>query len=82
MAFDCSRGAPSAVVVLFPKGDENLASIYVAAAVPLTEQFPSLRLNGNTVGAIRIGKETPIKKPIDAADNTVRIGFDFILAIH
>jgi hypothetical protein len=81
VAFDCcSTGVPSAVEVLFPKGVENLASMFL----PLTMQFPSPRLNGNTtVGAIRKGKETPIKKPIDAADNTVRIGFGFfILAIH
>jgi hypothetical protein len=80
VAFDCSRGVPSAVLeVLFPKGAENLASMLL----PLTVQFPSPRLkNGNTFGAICTGKETPIKKPIAAADNTLRIGFDFILTIH
>jgi len=80
VAFDCSRGVPSAVLeVLFPKGAENLASLLL----PLTVQFPSPRLkSGNTFGVICTGKEMPIKKPIAAADNTVRIGFDFILTIQ
>lgn len=79
VAFDCSRGVPSAVLeVLFLNCVENLANMLL----PLTVQFPSPRFNGNSFGVICTGKETPIKKPIDAADNTVRIGFEFILTIH
>jgi hypothetical protein len=80
-------------VVLFPKkgsAADNLAAMFLPPA-PAEVQFasspppppppPRLLNNGSTVGAIRMGEETPTKSPIAAADSTIRIGFDLIIIL-
>lgn len=97
LLFGCSGGAitvPSSAVVevvLFPKkgsAADNLAAMFLPPA-PAEVQFPSssappsprLLNNGSTVGAIRMGEETPTKSPIAAADSTIRIGLDLIIIL-